>query len=275
MYVSAQTKIYQFDLIASNVLSSKVTVAVYDGFIDPLFSLGSTYFFMAQLAPDGKIYICTQNGTQYLHVINQPDNPGFLCDVTQHSFHLNTFNGSSLPNFPNFRLGPLPCSVCDTLGLSGNSIQGQVTYDNPVHSPMGACWVYLKSPSGAIIDQVLTKSTGYYRFCGVADGNYKIKIIPNQLWGGVNATDALLVARHFVGLTTLAGFPLLAADVNHSSNINAADAFLIEKRFTGLITSFPAGDWISDELNITVSGSSLQNINIKCLCVGDVNHSYY
>lgn len=38
--------------------------------------------------------------------------------VEQHGITLPTYNASSLPNFPNYRLGPLEGSPCDTLTIT-------------------------------------------------------------------------------------------------------------------------------------------------------------
>ena len=117
LYVSAEYRIDQYDLQASDIALSKQTVAVYDGFADPLFPLGKTMFSLEQLAPDNKIYITPPNGTRFLHVIDQPNNEGMGCNVLQHAIQLNTFNARSIPNFPNFRLGPIDGSICDSLGI--------------------------------------------------------------------------------------------------------------------------------------------------------------
>ncbi len=42
--------------------------------------------------------------------------------VEQHGITLPTYNAFSLPNFPNYRLGPLDGSPCDTLGLDNHPI---------------------------------------------------------------------------------------------------------------------------------------------------------
>ena len=73
-------------------------------------------FFMHQLSPDNKIYISPFNGVEYLNVINSPDSFGLACDFTPHSFKINhdcyTFN---IPSFPNYDLGVLEGSPCDTI----------------------------------------------------------------------------------------------------------------------------------------------------------------
>ncbi|MBL7796458.1 MAG: PKD domain-containing protein [Saprospiraceae bacterium] len=104
---------YQYDLWAANIPASRHVVAVYDGFKDPF----STTFYMLQAAPDGKIYGSATNGTRYLHVIHNPDEAGTDCQYQQHGIQLLKYNDFSLPNFPNYRLGPLDGSPCDTLGI--------------------------------------------------------------------------------------------------------------------------------------------------------------
>jgi hypothetical protein len=117
LYLANRFKIWQFDLQAPDILASKTTVAEYDGFVDSTGGLpfGTTFVWM-QLGPDNKIYICGGN-TIYLHTIDNPDEPGLACNVNQHSFKMPTLNAYSIPNFPNYRLGPIDGSPCDTLGI--------------------------------------------------------------------------------------------------------------------------------------------------------------
>ena len=62
------------------------------------------------------IYISSYDGTYMLHVINQPDSFGLACDVQQHAVTLPGPGGNmAVPTFPNYNLGPLVGSPCDTL----------------------------------------------------------------------------------------------------------------------------------------------------------------
>lgn len=120
LYVSATKVLLQYDTWAADISTSVDTVGIYDGFyvINPALQ---TLFVTPQLAPDGKIYISTGNGTNYLHVINNPDEKGALCNFVQHGLKLRSFN-NGIPNFPNYRLGALVGSGCDTLHTSINGI---------------------------------------------------------------------------------------------------------------------------------------------------------
>lgn len=134
LYVPSFEYTYQYDLEADNIEASKDTVAVYDGFVDIAFF---TTFFMAQLAPDGKIYINSDGSVRYLHVIHNPNELGGACNFEQHALELPTWNVSSLPNFPNYRLGPEPgsdtCQLVSTTTTTSISESRVTLYPNPVY----------------------------------------------------------------------------------------------------------------------------------------------
>jgi hypothetical protein len=121
LYVSTTRRYYQYDLQATDIANSHSLVAEWDGFIDPDFPV-ATGAWLHQLAPDGKIYISTGNGTHYLHTINAPDSAGIACNVQQHSIRLPAFNFRSLPNHPNYRLGRLVGSSCDTITVGSKQV---------------------------------------------------------------------------------------------------------------------------------------------------------
>ncbi len=120
LYVSSPSDMLQYDLYAANIPNSCDTVAHWDGFIDS--TVVNAYlpvlFWTHQLGADGKIYISSGNGTFYMGRIDNPDERGVACNVRQHSVHLPAFAFRTVPNFPNFRLGPVDGSVCDTLGFN-------------------------------------------------------------------------------------------------------------------------------------------------------------
>jgi hypothetical protein len=111
LYVSAWDRVYQFDTEASDIAASKVVVASYDGFVSPY----PTTFYLMQLGPNGKIYLSATNQVNMLHVINSPDEPGLACDFQQHGLITPTYIVFGLPHFPNYRLGPMVGSPCDSL----------------------------------------------------------------------------------------------------------------------------------------------------------------
>ncbi len=135
LYVSdhgIDSYLLQFNLLDSFPLSTVDTIAHLNY---PQYTGG-----MLKLAPDNKIYwSCAWiNGSSfsypyadtsynvyntYLSVINKPDSLGGSCDFQPYSFYLGggrTYVG--LPNNPNYDLGPLAGSICDTLSVGLNEI---------------------------------------------------------------------------------------------------------------------------------------------------------
>ena len=115
LYASSLNYVYQFDITAANIASSKTTVARYDGYMDD--GIVRTQFYLAKLAPDNKIYIVSTTSMRHLHVINYPDSLGTACDLQQHSVLIPGYIVSTLPTFPNYFLQAEGGSICDTLGL--------------------------------------------------------------------------------------------------------------------------------------------------------------
>ncbi|HNQ00187.1 MAG TPA: T9SS type A sorting domain-containing protein, partial [Bacteroidia bacterium] len=155
LYVTEDLHVYQYDLNASNLDSSRITVATYDGFADP-FPPFRTAFYLSLLAQDHKIYINTGNGTPWLHVINHPDSVGLACDVQQHSFKLPTINAATMPNYPNFFLGAEGGTVCDsliTIVENKNLLPELILFPNPVRNSM-----YLTGTKNKIGEEVFVRN---------------------------------------------------------------------------------------------------------------------
>ncbi|MBK7231636.1 MAG: T9SS type A sorting domain-containing protein [Saprospiraceae bacterium] len=70
-------------------------------------------------APDGRFYLFVISTTRCISVIDYPD-ADKIDDIgwRRDGLTLPTINGKTFPNFPNYRLGPLDGSICDTLGLN-------------------------------------------------------------------------------------------------------------------------------------------------------------
>jgi hypothetical protein len=119
-YTCTSNSIYQIDTDSMTFQ----TVANYDGFISGLPpNCCPTSFFNMYLAANGKIYITSGSSVQHIHEMNYPDSAGTACDVQQHNINLGIWNFRSVPNHPNYYLGPVTGSLCDSLnlGVSENS----------------------------------------------------------------------------------------------------------------------------------------------------------
>jgi hypothetical protein len=116
LYQSFGNIVNQFDMEAPSISSSKTLVAVYDGYQEEVVGAppAPTSFYIPQLSPDGRIYIATGYLTSFLHIIEHPDIFGTDCNVVQRAIQLPVIN-ATLPNFPNFNLGVLEGSPCDSI----------------------------------------------------------------------------------------------------------------------------------------------------------------
>ena len=122
----------QFDLEAPDIQASMDTIQVFS---EPFFC------GFLKLGPDSQIYLShftDMNDCDFfylycdttyypeimnLSVIHQPNELGALCDFRPYSFYLGghrSYHG--LPNNPNYELGPLAGSVCDTLITSVSQV---------------------------------------------------------------------------------------------------------------------------------------------------------
>jgi PKD repeat protein len=116
IYSTDAFEVWQFDLLAQDIPASRVTIAAWDGYVEP--GWFRTLFSLMCLAPDGRIYMIPPTGSsRVMHVIDRPNEYGEASRVLQHHIKLPTANRRTLPNYPNFRLGPLDGSACDTLGI--------------------------------------------------------------------------------------------------------------------------------------------------------------
>ncbi|MBK8581242.1 MAG: T9SS type A sorting domain-containing protein [Flavobacteriales bacterium] len=209
LYVSSVLDVYQFDMEAADIAGSMLLIAHWDGYYSPAPPF-STVFDIAQLAPDGKIYIGTGNGTLHMHVINNPDEPGLACNLVQHGIVLPRYYANSLPNHPNYFLGALAGSPCDTLGLSvgldsaglGSALPAIVAFPNPTlgnftlsypaHATLGELEV--RDVAGRVVlrERLPQWSTMHQvELTGQTAGMYQCKLS----WGQQSTTTHLVLER--------------------------------------------------------------------------------
>ena len=169
--------------------------------------------------------------------------------------------------------------LADTLEVRvGYNIDGYFKYNNLAETALDSILVQLLT-NDTVIDSTYTSLTGYYRFVGVHPGVYTITGSSSRTWGGVNATDAIKIQRHFAGLETLSSnLRQQAADVNNSNSINSTDAAKVKRRFSGLDTTFIRTDWTFAKAAFEGDTIHMPECDISRnyfgLCTGDVNGSH-
>ena len=154
-------------------------------------------------------------------------------------------------------------------------IYGTVRYNNTSLTPLSNALVTIRrTPTMDFVDSVRTNTLGQYVSAQINSGTYAVTATTAKSWGGGNATDALLISRHFASLAPLQGQRLTVADVNASTQVNNTDALLVGQRFIGAIPTFLSGDWHTTSVNFSLSSGDSTMQNLSALCYGDVNGSY-
>ena len=204
-YAMDGQKVWQYDLWEADVAASKTLVGEWDGYIWEQHFY--TTFAIAQLAPDGKIYISTTGSTPFLHVIEYPDRKGVACTINQRAVELPNLNVYSIPNHPNFRLGPIDDSSCDTLGLDNHPLSNfrweqedslsplQIIFnDLSSYEPLDWHWDFGDLSISQDTSPVHKyDSAGIYQVCLTVSNQYSSDTYCQTLYLGVSAQDNPLI----------------------------------------------------------------------------------
>ncbi|MBX2908180.1 MAG: T9SS type A sorting domain-containing protein [Chitinophagales bacterium] len=113
LYIHTDGAINQYD--SENNYTDSIRI-----FTTPSQTVLDVNFDISQLAPNGKIYFACYSscGVPALSVIHSPDSLGSFCKFVRYGQPINTLDNSpplTIPNMPNYRLGKLVGSPCDTL----------------------------------------------------------------------------------------------------------------------------------------------------------------
>ncbi len=133
LYVNNNINIHQFDMTAPNINLSDQIVATWDAI------QAYSRFRVNKLAPDGRVYIAPRDGGYTLHYIEFPDSLGIACGVRQDAFVTPTPTTLTFPNIPDFNLGSVQFSVCDSLNTGLETIESKnelFAYPNPANDKL-------------------------------------------------------------------------------------------------------------------------------------------
>jgi hypothetical protein len=113
LYITNIDYLFQYDVSAPDINGSRIEIEKYTQ--NPVYP---DYFGHMTLAPDGQIYMDVSNGSDEMHIIHNPDEQGTSCNFERTAITLDLgYFYWGLPNSPNWRLGPIDGSPCDTLGI--------------------------------------------------------------------------------------------------------------------------------------------------------------
>lgn len=114
LYFNDIFRLWQYDLTARDIAKTQQLIAVWDTFTYA--NCCPTAFFQMRLAPDDKIYMSIFGSSNiYLHRIRYPNRKGAECEFVQRDITLPNWHDGCLPYFPNYRLGPVIGSECDSI----------------------------------------------------------------------------------------------------------------------------------------------------------------
>ncbi|MBK6730271.1 MAG: T9SS type A sorting domain-containing protein [Bacteroidetes bacterium] len=163
------------------------------------------YLDQLQIALDGKIYIAMVDvliTTTHLCVINEPELTGMACNFDTLTIDAGNEIILGLPNMPNYNLGVMEKSGCDTIGttaintINNNAIQ---LYPNPAHNyiylkqaPQGLVQIHIADIYGKEVLYVNQQSTDVINISTLPSGLYFITITQEN---AMLITQKLVVER--------------------------------------------------------------------------------
>ncbi len=217
-----------------------------------------------------KLYYRKNQGSWNLYGTFEPDTTVYFT-ANPGVYQLFSVASDNAGNAENMKSSPeAELTILDTLKLA---VSGNISYDNAAATPFDGITAYLIRDNGRI-DSVITDANGDFVFGDVVDGTYILTASTDKDWGGVNATDALMINRNAIGLLNLSPLKTLAANVNGQNNVTSTDALLTLRRSVGLDTAFDAGDWAFESDTIIVHNDTITAQNFLGICMADVNASY-
>ncbi|MCX6271806.1 MAG: dockerin type I domain-containing protein [Bacteroidetes bacterium] len=234
------------------------------------------YYFGGKI-DDIRLYNRSLSSSEITSLYNEgttSSNYTYLWSTGETTASISVTPGQSTTYYVTITYGNHYCTDSVKVTIRSPSISGTISYVNTQNTPISYAIINIKTPEGVTIATSQTDQNGEYRFNVIPDGNYTVTASTAKPTGSINNADALIVLRHFLGITDLTGLKLQAADVNNSGYVNSVDALLIQKKYVELIQGFAIPDWIFEEPTVNINGSSSIILNFKGICAGDVNGSY-
>ena len=136
-YFGTFTTLFQVNTDTSNMAASMDTIAIKDNYCYP-YNWTCPDFWYGYLAANGKIYISSGGQAIDFHYINSPDSDGIACDMHLHGLRVPCYYGRENVYHPNYYLGPVLGSACDTLAHVGfyelTQVNNVTLHPNPTHN---------------------------------------------------------------------------------------------------------------------------------------------
>ena len=141
----------QYDLSATDIAAVVDTLNFVDNYAywPYVKGINNQYFIGAEMGPDGRIYI-VHRGDSYC-TVQYPNVRGKGCKFKYDEPDFHNVISRAIPYMPNYRLGPLDGSPCDTLGINNVPVAhfriddslnlfSRYFYDLSYHEPAEWLW---------------------------------------------------------------------------------------------------------------------------------------
>ena len=190
IYITIQDQLWQVDTWETELEDGLELIDTWNGGGDPF----PNQFFLMNLAPDCKIYMCGFSSASTYHVINNPNAKGQDCDFVQQGIRLPHVSASAtMPNFPRYRVDEEDKCDPTITSIFGEDIYWRkdlVTYPNPVvdqltiELPDGEKGrLYVFDTAGQLLWQSKETYTGsevQLDMSGYATGTYSVEFVPEE-----------------------------------------------------------------------------------------------
>ncbi len=193
--------LFQYDLHNPNLSESLDTINIIDS-IDYHFPGNITWegFYGMELGPDGRLYIAHKDDSYC--TLQYPNEPGKKSKFKHDTPFFGTYKSAAIPYMPNYRLGPLDGSPCDTLGLNNVPVANfrvddtlgflsRYFYDLSHHEPAAWHWDFGDGTTSMQQSPLHEyDSAGIYQVCLTVSNQYGSDTYCRTLYLGVSKTDA-------------------------------------------------------------------------------------
>ncbi len=156
---------------------------------------------------------------------------------------------------------------------SQSLVSGHVYYHGNTTAPLEDVTVELIDTAGTVFDSDETNVDGLYQIGNVPDGTYTLNAYTSQDPGGVDLADSYLIFLYLINLYSLDPIQEIAADVDGDGVVEWDDYWFIVNYWFLYGIPFPAGDWVFETVEISVSGRP-EGDNIGGSSSGDVNGDF-
>ena len=139
LYANERVKVFQFDVqnrttqgAVQNSMVQVADTAWTTEVCDSGWVGGKLFYSVGGLAPDNRLYFVTNVSCNELTYLDFPDSAGLSSSMSNVGISLPVLHATAIPYFPNYRLGPITGSICDSL-TSVHELQPQEisVYPNP------------------------------------------------------------------------------------------------------------------------------------------------